>query len=115
MLLAFYHSQDPSHEPFSKEFHKAADRLDGQVPARTFAQIDASQNFDSAVKFQVSGFPHLVWFDNSRQTKYFGALTTEAMATWVNRHSHPDVVSVSSCEELLNELSYSLLSMVSVS
>lgn len=70
------------------ELDKAADRLKGVVP---FAKVDATVDVQLASKYQISSYPHLLWFEDGRPTLFDGGRTAEGIEEWANAMTGPPV------------------------
>jgi hypothetical protein len=59
-------------------------------------QVDATEEKDLASKYNVKGFPTLVWFEDGKESEYDGGRTSETIVEWVNSMTGPAVTETAS-------------------
>lgn len=91
-LVEFYAPWCGHCKKLAPEYEKAASELKGKV---ALGKVDATEEKDLASKYNVKGFPTLVWFEEGKQTEYDGGRTTETIVEWVKSMTGPAVVEIS--------------------
>mmetsp|Transcript_14561 Transcript_14561/g.37029 ORF Transcript_14561/g.37029 Transcript_14561/m.37029 type:complete len:480 (-) Transcript_14561:431-1870(-) len=71
------------------EYEKAANKLKPQ--SIKLVRIDATAEKELASKFDVKGFPTLVWFEEGKDMQYDGTRTAEGIIEWVTSMIAPPV------------------------
>lgn len=79
-LVEFYAPWCGHCKKLTPEYEKAAVELKGLV---SLTKVDATEEKDLASKYNVKGFPTLVWFEDAKETEYDGGRTTETIVEWV--------------------------------
>jgi len=92
-LIEFYAPWCGHCKKLAPEFEKAAVDLRGKA---VLAKVDATEEKDLATKYNVKGFPTLIWFEDGQQSEYDGGRTAETIVEWVNSMTGPAVNVASS-------------------
>jgi len=79
-LLEFYAPWCGHCKKLTPEFEKAALELKGKV---SLGKVDATEEKELATKYNVKGFPTLVWFEDGKEQEYDGGRTAETIVEWV--------------------------------
>jgi len=79
-LVEFYAPWCGHCKKLAPEFEKAAVEVKGKV---SLAKVDATTDKELASKYNVKGFPTMVWFEDSKQADYDGGRTAETIVEWV--------------------------------
>lgn len=66
------------------------------------AKLDSTVNPETTSKFQVSGYPTLLFFIEGRHIKYNGGRTKEDIISWIFKKTQPTSVELNSVEEVEN-------------
>lgn len=81
-LVEFYAPWCGHCKKLAPEYEKAAGILaDKNI---FLAQVDATEQRDLASKYNVKGFPTLIWFEDGKEQEYDGGRTTDTIVEWVN-------------------------------
>merc|ERR1719197_1215757 len=79
-LVEFYAPWCGHCKKLTPEYEKAAVELKGKV---SLCKVDATEEKDLASKYNVKGFPTLVWFEDGKESEYDGGRTAETIVEWV--------------------------------
>jgi protein disulfide-isomerase A1 len=85
------------------EYAAAAAILETQSPPLYLAKVDATENNALAERFEVKGFPTLLWFVNGKSQDYTGGRTTDTIVQWINKKAGPASQEVS-CDDLVGRV-----------
>jgi protein disulfide isomerase len=88
-LVEFYAPWCGHCKKLAPEYEKAANKLKPQNIK--LAKIDATEEKDLASKFNVKGFPTLIWFEEGKEMEYDGTRTSDGIIEWVNSMIAPPV------------------------
>jgi len=91
VLAEFYAPWCGHCKALKPEYAKAAAELKNSNSVVKLAMIDATEEKDLASKFEVRGYPTLMWFENGKQTEYDGGRTAADILEWVKEASQPPV------------------------
>lgn len=92
VLVEFYAPWCGHCKKLLPEYEKAASELKGKV---SLAKVDATEEKDLASKYNVKGFPTMVWFEDAKETEYDGGRTSETIVEWVKSMTGPAVIEAS--------------------
>jgi len=91
-LVEFYAPWCGHCKKLAPEYEKAAAELKGKV---SLGKVDATEEKDLASKYNVKGFPTMVWFEDGKETEYDGGRTSETIVEWVKSMTGPAVIEAS--------------------
>jgi len=91
-LVEFYAPWCGHCKKLAPEYEKAATELKGTV---SLTKVDATEEKDLASKYNVKGFPTLVWFEDAKETEYDGGRTAETIVEWVKSMTGAAVIEAS--------------------
>ncbi|PWA98374.1 PDI-like 1-3 [Artemisia annua] len=63
------------------------------------AKVDAQEESELAERYEVQGFPTVLWFVDGVHKPYLGPRTKEAIVTWIKKKTGPAVYNVTSVED----------------
>jgi len=90
-LVEFYAPWCGHCKKLAPEYEKAAERLKASgVP---LAKIDATEEKELATRYNVRGFPTLLWFEDGNRNEYDGGRTSDEITEWVRSMTGPAVIS----------------------
>lgn len=95
-LVEFYAPWCGHCKKLAPEFEKAAVTLKGKV---SLAKVDATEEKELASKYNVKGFPTIVWFEDAKEHEYDGGRIAETIVEWVNSMTGPPVIEASAPPE----------------
>jgi len=90
VLADFYAPWCGHCKKLNPEFDKAAELLKGTKVS--LVKVDATTEKDLASKYNIKGFPTLVWFEGGKQTEYDGGRTSDTITDWVRSMIGPAVI-----------------------
>lgn len=108
LLLLGYAPWDTQSQELLPEFAAAALRLSKLGNAAVLAKLDAVNNPSAASRYQIRGFPTLVFFVNGSQQVYNGGFSREELVLWVRKHTGDAVTTITSKDEAETFLSKSV-------
>eukprot|EP00929_Paragymnodinium_shiwhaense_P007237 TRINITY_DN111172_c0_g1_i1.p1 TRINITY_DN111172_c0_g1~~TRINITY_DN111172_c0_g1_i1.p1 ORF type:complete len:507 (+),score=157.66 TRINITY_DN111172_c0_g1_i1:95-1522(+) len=80
-LVEFYAPWCGHCKKLEPEYDRAAESLSSKNVK--LGKVDATEEKDLASKYNVKGFPTLVWFEEGKETEYDGGRTAEDIIDWV--------------------------------
>merc|ERR1719262_873086 len=92
VLVQFYAPWCGHCKKLGPEYEWAAEKLKGRVP---LAKVDATVETALSTKYGVKSYPFLKWFEDTRDTLYDGARTTDAIVEYAEAMIVPPVVVTS--------------------
>jgi len=93
VLVQFYAPWCGHCKKLGPEYERAAEKLKGRVP---LAKVDATVESALSTKYGVKSYPFLKWFEDTRDTEYDGARTTDAIVEYAESMVVPPVAITSS-------------------
>jgi protein disulfide-isomerase/protein disulfide-isomerase A1 len=96
ILVEFYAPWCGHCKKLTPEYEKAAVELKGKV---ALAKVDATEEKEISSKYNVKGFPTLVWFEDEKDTEYDGGRTADTIVEWVKSMTGVPVIETTSPAE----------------
>eukprot|EP00439_Symbiodinium_sp_Y106_P051534 s513_g6.t2 len=90
VLAEFYAPWCGHCKKLAPEYEKAAQAL--KFSGVSLAKVDATEEKDLAKKYDVKGFPTLIWFEEGKQMEYSGGRTTQTIIDWASSMTGPAVL-----------------------
>lgn len=100
LLVEFYAPRCQHCEKFAPEYEKAALRLQSLTPPIHIAKINGIENDSLLSKYEIKGFPTLLYFINGEPTPYTGDRTEDSVFAFVHSSSRPKVEIINTSKEL---------------
>lgn len=100
VLVKFYAPWCGHCKSLAPKYDEAADLLKEEGSDIKLAKVDATENQALASKFEVRGYPTILYFKSGKPTKYTGGRTTAQIVDWVKKKSGPTVTTVETTEQL---------------
>lgn len=89
-MVEFYAPWCGHCKKLAPEYEKAAGKL--KSSGVFLAKVDATEEKDLASKYNVKGFPTLMWFEDAKQMDYDGGRTADTITEWVMSMTGPAVL-----------------------
>ncbi|EFP09424.1 CRE-PDI-1 protein [Caenorhabditis remanei] len=102
VLVKFYAPWCGHCKSLAPKYDEAADFLKEEGSEIRLAKVDATENQALASKFEVRGYPTILYFKSGKPTKYTGGRATAQIVDWVKKKSGPTVTVVETSEQLEN-------------
>jgi protein disulfide-isomerase A1 len=99
ILVEFYAPWCGHCKQLAPEYAAAAQKLSGETAK--LAKIDATANKDAGQRFDIKGFPTLIFFKNGNKMEYNAGRTADDIVTWVKKHSGPPAKTISTADDVL--------------
>mmetsp|Transcript_29128 Transcript_29128/g.67588 ORF Transcript_29128/g.67588 Transcript_29128/m.67588 type:complete len:471 (+) Transcript_29128:48-1460(+) len=90
VLAEFYAPWCGHCKKLAPEYEKAAQTL--KYAGVSLAKVDATEEKDLAKRYEVKGFPTLIWFESGKQMEYSGGRTTQTIVDWATSMTGPPVI-----------------------
>mmetsp|Transcript_40336 Transcript_40336/g.77320 ORF Transcript_40336/g.77320 Transcript_40336/m.77320 type:complete len:506 (-) Transcript_40336:303-1820(-) len=91
-LVNFYAPWCGHSKKLNPEFDRAAQNLEST--GVKLVKVDAFREKDLAAKYDIKGFPTVVWFEGGKQVEYDGGRTANNITEWVKSALGPAVVEM---------------------
>jgi len=96
-LVEFYAPWCGHCKKLAPEYEKAAATLVSTgIP---LAKVDATESKDLGNRYNVKGFPTLMWFEDGNKNEYDGGRTAEEIIEWVKSMTGPAVIEASNPQD----------------
>lgn len=89
MLVEFYAPWCGHCKKLAPEYEKAAADLKGKV---LLVKVDATEEKELSTRYNVKGYPTLIWFQDGVQAEYDGGRTAETIVEWCTSMTGPAVI-----------------------
>jgi protein disulfide-isomerase A1 len=99
LLVEFYAPWCGHCKNLAPEYASAASKLANE-PAK-LAKVDATSAKDTGARFEIKGFPTLIFFKNGNKMEYSGDRTADGIASWVKKQSGPPAKTLESADDVL--------------
>ena len=100
LLVEFYAPWCGHCKKLAPEYSKAAEILSKSDPPIHIAKLDATENSETASRFEVSGYPTLKYFVGKNPTDYTGGRTEDTIVSWILKRNKPSLTVVDCACEL---------------
>jgi len=97
-LVEFYAPWCGHCKKLAPEYEKAADNVG--ATGITLGKVDATEEKDLASKYNIKGFPTMVWFEEGKEVEYDGGRTADTITEWINAMVGPAVQTLSDASAL---------------
>jgi len=89
LLVEFYAPWCGHCKKLAPEYSKAAAALAKMDPPRYLGKVDATEQKKLAERFQIKGFPTLVFFNHGEKVEYTGGRTEDTIINWIVKKTGP--------------------------
>jgi len=96
VLVEFYAPWCGHCKALEPEYKQAAEQMKAEGLSTVLAKVDATEESQVAGRYDVSGYPTLIYFVGGKQVqKYEGERTTKGIKAWLTKREKPDVQTIS--------------------
>lgn len=99
LLVEFYAPWCGHCKNLAPEYASAATTLASE-PAK-LAKVDATEAKDTGARFEIKGFPTLIFFKNGNKMEYNGGRTASEIVSWVKKQSGPPAKTLATSDDVL--------------
>uniref|UniRef100_A0A0E0N8D7 protein disulfide-isomerase n=1 Tax=Oryza rufipogon TaxID=4529 RepID=A0A0E0N8D7_ORYRU len=99
VMVEFYAPWCAHCQALAPDYAAAAADLSPLAHQVALAKVDATEDTDLAQKYDVQGFPTILFFIDGVPKDYNGARTKEAIVSWVNKKLAPGVQNITTVDE----------------
>lgn len=100
ILVEFYAPWCKFCQKFAPMYSKAAERLMKEDSSIRIAKIDATENIETALKYNIEGYPTLKFFTNSKPSEYTGNKNEQGIYNWLLKKMGPSTKELDSKNSL---------------
>jgi len=97
-LVEFYAPWCGHCKKLAPEYEKAAGMLKSK--GVKLCKVDATEEKELATRYNIKGFPTMVWFQDGRNSEYDGGRTADTIVDWVNSMTGPAVLTEASASSI---------------
>lgn len=103
LLVEFYAPWCGHCKKLAPEYSAAAKTLsaDKDFSNSKLAKIDATAAKNSATRFDIKGFPTLIFFKSGNKVEYNGGRSADDIVTWIKKHSGPPAKTLESSDDIV--------------
>jgi len=98
VLVEFYAPWCGHCKKLAPEYDAASLKLKGEDVV--LAKVDATEEGEVAEKYEVRGYPTLIWFKNGKSKEYDGGRSTDTIVSWVMKKIGPVLTELKTAEEV---------------
>ncbi|KAL5199425.1 hypothetical protein ABZP36_020628 [Zizania latifolia] len=99
VMVEFYAPWCAHCQALAPDYAAAAAELVHLAHEVALAKVDATEDTDLAQKYDVQGFPTILFFIDGVPKDYNGARTKEAIVSWINKKLGPGVHNITTVDE----------------
>ncbi|KAG8076382.1 hypothetical protein GUJ93_ZPchr0006g40663 [Zizania palustris] len=99
VMVEFYAPWCAHCQALAPDYAAAAAELVPLAHEVALAKVDATEDTDLAQKYDVQGFPTILFFIDGVPKDYNGARTKEAIVSWINKKLGPGVHNITTVDE----------------
>ena len=110
LLVEFYAPWCDHCKEFAPEYSKAAKQL--KPNKIRIAKIDGSENRDLLAKYNITGYPTLIYFSNGRHSEYTGVRTAEGVVDWLLKRQKNVIRQINPSENIEEVIQTNRISVI---